>query len=1684
MLRGFRLASTIVNTIFIKKAVIFDYFLPVFEKRVKKMDKRFEMIRPLGVGGQGSVFLVRDLQRQNKLLALKRVGDDEEHRAELALEFNRLKGLRHRNLAQAYDFGKDDEGPYLTSEYVDGPELLSWAQEAGEEEVCRAMAAVLRGLALVHDRDLVHGDVSPQNILVHLGEDEVVPKLLDLGGACRPGQTGTGSTAGFVAPEVLKERGALPASDLYSFGVLLALALFNKHPFAGEEASATVQRQLEGKADLPDANGSPIARLCLDLLNPDPAKRPSSAREALERLAQVSGIDFALELGALRPGGLPVPKFVGRGAELGRLCAILDRFDSSTVERVSWIRGPLGSGRSALLNAVVREAQLVGVKVIGQVGRQASTAHLINGLVQEAGYEQLLPATRRYLSPWIENGEDETEAGLSGAGLSSVGFAVAETLLAACSSGPVLVVLDDLTSDDPVLVEIVATLIRALTVGRAGRPAAALVVAGDAECAEFVSSELVGIDISLEPLEQPLIEELVRSMLPMVTVPDDLARAVYIASKGWPGAAEQLVRQAVGPGGGGELTQRARELVEAAAPVAQEILGALSSTGEPVGRELLEKVGGTNEIIETLLRDGFLYESPGAAVPRLMVAKDAGVVAREVVSKNRLSKMCRRLAGELESSSMLAAGARLWEQAGDLEGMTRCRGTLAMRLREQGDLVGASSWFTLALKQMAKGKSRQKLAQAAVSTWRTVGRFDLALEGLSDTGLSTQECQRIEAELTFEQGRHSVALNIAKQALEKTPLDLTLRGVVAASQLQLGQHEQCLATAGRVLDDPPLDGAKDALARMALVGGLACTYLGRIDDAATMFSTAHRGFTQAEDFLGLLKVSANQGLLQRRKGDLAGARTSYNRAIELARQLGDRVREGLHLMNRATISHVACDYGAAHADYLAAIDIATVLGHEFQAAQAEINLADLLTDLGVSGQAGEVAARALERCRVLGQERLEVRALLVAGTAARKAGDPLRAERCLKEARRRFAAAGDESGLRAADLQLAQLWLMRGDLKRARVTAMEVAAAAKRGKQSRERARALILLAQIYYAGDENLEEALVALDDAEHSLKKEPSWDFLWRLSLCRAHVLKRLGRGAEAKRSQGEAKAAAMRVLERVPDEFRRTFIGGADAEEIFSEAQGDEETSSNDRWSRDLELLMEINRELARERDPKRLLALIMENAVELTGAERGMIVMPRDGSLSPVIAHQISDDIDVNFSRSVAEKVVAEGRSALAIDALDDERFSAFVSVNTMQLRSILAVPLKIRRRVVGAIYLDSRLRSGVFSDADRRLLESFGAQAAIALETARLLAENASRVTELKEANLEISDLTTQLESKLERNQAKLKRVDALLKQSQTNASERLLENGIVGRSPAMQSVMKIVDKIALADVPVYIFGASGTGKELVARALHAASERSSSPFVPINCGALPPQLLASELFGHKKGAFTGAVGDRPGLFRLSHNGTLFLDEITDMDQEMQAHLLRVLQDGTFRSLGDNEEVSVDVRILSASNRDLQKEVAAGRFREDLMYRLNVVRIEVPLLSERREDIPLLIDYFTERHAVGETPSFSRPAMDLLVGAEWAGNVRELENEVLRAMTLATPGKPIEPDDLSPRLCKGFDESALTGEGSLKERVDSFERIIIQGVLSDSKWNATRAAKTLGISRAGLYKKLDKYKIER
>jgi transcriptional regulator with GAF, ATPase, and Fis domain len=429
--------------------------------------------------------------------------------------------------------------------------------------------------------------------------------------------------------------------------------------------------------------------------------------------------------------------------------------------------------------------------------------------------------------------------------------------------------------------------------------------------------------------------------------------------------------------------------------------------------------------------------------------------------------------------------------------------------------------------------------------------------------------------------------------------------------------------------------------------------------------------------------------------------------------------------------------------------------------------------------------------------------------------------------------------------------------------------------------------------------------------------------------------------------------------------------------------------------------------------------------------------------------------VRASRAVLRRVLADRAAVLTANA--QEALSS-ESILGGQILSILAIPLWRGDDIIGLIQADNRASAGMFSETDLEVGLLLAAQASLAIDNATLVQR--LRIAEERARGENVY---------LRRKEQKIK------------------FDNIIGDAAAMKAVYAQLDRVIDTRATVCIEGETGTGKELIASAIHHQSQRNDKMFVAQNCAALPENLLESELFGHKRGAFTSADSDKKGLFEIADGGTLFLDEMGEMPLTLQAKLLRVLQEGTIRPVGATSEKQVDVRIICATNRDLSAEVEQGRFRQDLYYRLMVFPIKLPPLRERREDVPALAAHFLKRYGEEyrvELPGFTQDALDALSAYSWPGNIRELENEIQRLVIQAEPGHWIEITDLSPRLRKieGTITRIAPQKGTLKDMMEQVERWLLTEALRDHGGNKTKTAATLGITREGLHKKLAKFGI--
>jgi len=474
---------------------------------------------------------------------------------------------------------------------------------------------------------------------------------------------------------------------------------------------------------------------------------------------------------------------------------------------------------------------------------------------------------------------------------------------------------------------------------------------------------------------------------------------------------------------------------------------------------------------------------------------------------------------------------------------------------------------------------------------------------------------------------------------------------------------------------------------------------------------------------------------------------------------------------------------------------------------------------------------------------------------------------------------------------------------------------------------------------------------------------------------------------------------------------------------------------RVARDLKALLKLSTAISSVRKLESLERQLMECIFAVVPAARGAILLTGDNpdEFSSVFSWDRESGAIPPFpvSGTVVRKVIEEKVGVLSTDVMEDIALGASKSLLAAETRSLLAVPLHVFERVLGLIYLDTGNPTARLDQDHLELMTAVAAISAVALENAR--------------------------------------HVERLEDENQRLKAEINIEHNMVGESTPMRTVYRFVSRVAGTDSTVLITGESGTGKELVARAIHRNSPRGQKPFVAINCAALTETLLESELFGHERGAFTGALQQKKGKLEVAGGGTVFLDEMGELAPALQAKLLRVLQEREFERVGGTRPVRIDVRVVAATNRDLAESVKAGTFRQDLYYRLNVVSIEMPPLRQRREDIPLLASYFaarsgerSKRHVLGVSPE----ARACLVNYEWPGNVRELENAIERAVVLGSSDF-ILPEDLPEAVLETVRPAGVT-IAQYHEAVSEAKKQVILRAVEQASGNYTEAAKLLGV----------------
>lgn len=1593
----------------------------------------------IGEGSTGRVWLAERRDRPGQLLALKEQLPDRpgavRHEEAFRAEFATLARLRHPSLPEVREFeGARGSGlARFTLEYVAGTTARETVLHEGPAALPGLAVEALRALAFLHAQGFVHGDLKPENVLVRRA-----PKLsrrvvlLDLGFVARltPSQPSTPprGTIPYMAPELFQNEPATARSDLYALGATLHEALYGSPPvdWRGEDLGSFLRRVSQGdrrRLVVPEGCPPGLPIWIEQLLAVPPDERPASAREALARLDETCGTRSAADTPVDRAARLLSGRPDERGAELDRLESWLA---DPRGARIALLCGPEGAGKSRLLRWIESEAILRGFEVVAApVAEGAKTFALLDDA------DAIPVSTASALERWVW--AESPDSGRVLAALRSGGSIPAPLRRLLESSAQAVLRID--------LGHLDATRLRVM-IRRA---------TGEEPSAERVRWLLETTGGSAAFAEALLI--------------DGTWERRDATPRGVTALAPPLGRVAV-------LSPATRNWMEwlcvTRGALSEDLVAELAGMGGAEARAAVEEASAA----------GLLFRRAGRVVPESRAVVERVLSSIDPERRRAAHRRTADLLGarpEGKEHSWLLAQLHAESGRGDLASQAALRA--AIEAERSGDPGEAASRFRFAA--AAAGRDRRARFEARMHEGRTsasAGWNDAAARAFGAAARLARGREEEEADARVQQadalaraGRFERALDAAAKAergahgadgVRVRALARKVRGVVLA---RLGRETEALpmleeASALLRGDEFQTAGAE------TLHAIAACKLrLGR-DDAEADFRAAvdayararGNGFAPPEG--ADLKAALGLAMVRAR----AGRPEEAERILEEVRS--EAAASGLLHLEEAALSRLAavavdaCRLDRAVRLAEQAADLAGRLGDPNLVLVDRTRLADAWIRCGRAGEAlahlRELLDGPLDQAEpdnVDYARMLLAHAWIESGASANEAPRRL-LEECLAGCRRR---------------RKPRVWAMALVFEMERRAAPgctdpvapvlrefeAVAAGSAEPMDAEILARAaLARAADALERGD--LAEAEGAARAAERIANDAGFLAYAARASALLAGALERTGRPREA----GAAREAGAKKLgeaaARIEDEaIREGFL----ARRVYAPLRRDRSQQASRKEDR-LAALYDMIRALNSETDADALVESILEMALRAVHATRGMILLRDERGEDPAAPFSVrfARNLETetvadaeSYSRSIVDAAQA-GESLLVLDAGRDERFRDVRSVSLFGIRSLMCVPLRSRGRIVGTVYLDGREEGRLFTPDDLRFLEAFADHAALALENVRVRARLERRAQELQVA-----------------------------------AETRTAYGNLVGRSPAMQRVFDLVERVAATDLPVLILGESGTGKELVARAIHFRGPRRRRVFLSENCAALPESLLESELFGHVRGAFTGAERARPGLFEQADGGTLFLDEVGDMSPAMQARLLRVLEDGEVRRVGAERTIHVRVRLLAATNKDLRREVAAGRFREDLFYRLQVLTLELPPLREREGDIPLLarrfLDAFAEER--GRPPGPIEDAvLDLLERHGWPGNVRELQNAMRRLSVMAgsgpiTVGTVTSDPVLAPVLLPADREHE-----DLSLTLEAGEREQILRALRAARGSRIVAARLLGVSRATLYRKLAAHQI--
>jgi len=1685
------------------------------------INPRYEVLELLGEGASGRVYRASDGWFDDRPVALKVLHPGaltDETLREFQAEFASLARFQHPNLVQVFDFGTAADGSthFLAMELLPGRTLGDLPTPLPRKPLLSLLLQICQALDYIHARGFLHQDIKPGNLL--LTSDDRQVKLADFGMAVGPDRerlAGRGGTLRFMAPERFSGAAADPRGDLYSLGAVLFFLATGKAPFEDIPDRDLLDRMMQGPpeipAGLPEAWPQEMAKVLHTLLDPAPGRRYPSAAALLDAVNRATGAGLILDTQATRHSlahGVPL---VGRDEERSELvqCLSLLQDGSAAAPRLILLQGEAGIGKSRLLQEARLRAQLDGLHVVE--GSFATSREIPLGpwpeilrrmsdrlsALPEAPLEQ---EPLRGLQPRIESlwqtaatsvksrGRTETDPSARHQLLSLV----TDWLQGACAHVPTLLCLEDLPAATPMAWEILWRLVRSPK----PTPMLVLTTHRGASRTREIQRRLRGAPtrtMELQRLNPDQVADLLSAMLGLQEAPRSLVTAVHRTTAGNPSLVEETVSALIaqgrlvrGPEGWslrGELdasldlpTSVEDLLQHRMTRLSQDdarLLEALAVGAGPVSAAELATVleaepWEVERALGRLTMRGLVEEHthatgaarPMFAIPDTLLSQVLGQRCEEGLRSDLHRRFAATLARREDISPQALAhhlagsgdgeGARKQARAAAREAMSVHAYEVAVQCCRQAlEFTENKQERSLLLEELGRaqeaiGASRRALDAYAEALATGADSMDRADEARLAERIGWNASQAGDFDTAEQHALRALTLfqgigDEAGQARARKTLGIVLsrKGDFDAARRY---YEEALQALERL--DAPAETAS-VLNNL----GLLESFQGNGEGAIAYLDRSLKLRRATDDASGQIGPLLNLGFVRAQQGDHEGALQTYDDCIALSMEVGDLQNRGNAFMHRAESLRALGALDLAQASWEEALRAHQETDDRARQLHCYDQLGDLHRSLVDPAVAAEHHRRALELARELGDPVQEAFALASLGLDQLGLGEPdamANLETALGSAREHDNRRVEARALRGLALGDA----MRGEwaAMAARGDRLILVADAAGLTQDRAWGQRLLGEAQL---GLGQIEAGRKTLQEAASSAHRCTLPELEREAELLLADSLQKAGRLGDALDARMRAQGLLEEMSMKIRDEERRSdFLSRA--RRPASAAAGPPLTEAQRPASEGMGSLYEISQAMNSILEPETLLEEVMDIAIERLKADRGVLILfdgPGGEMRVRVARNTERETLDdaIAYSRHVVREA-ADGRPVLSMDVGEDERFRDFRSVRMYGIRSLLCVPLRLRGEVVGTVYLDSRQPSAAFTEESLHFLEIFANMAALALH-------NAQAFDGLRKENLRLRE----------------------------EMEERFSYGNLVGKSQPMQKVFQIMKKVTESTLPLLILGESGTGKELVARSVHFNGPRKAARFCSQNCASLPEALLESELFGHMKGSFTGAESSHIGLFEVADGGTLFLDEIGDMSMAMQGKVLRAVQDGEIRPVGGRKTLHVDVRFLSATNKNLEQLVKDGLFREDLYYRLDVVRLTLPPLRDRKEDIPLLVEHFLakEGQATEKAPKrIAEDALTLLLRYHWPGNVRELENEV-KKLSVFSAGELITMEDINEHYDLFQKLTDLSMDSPL-ESIEEMERKQIVRALLETSGHRGKAAQLLGISRATIFRKIKAY----